>query len=157
MKVKKLTDNTFLCINDLNVMVSLVFKRENVYVSTHNGEKVYNNFEEIAKEFAEKNVEFLVENKQIEKITDIKGYPIKHDQAFDIKQENDLITYRMIENGKVMYYAGFWAIETESTWRVSLSPKVTSVLNNKHEGPFKSKMEANFRCNKLNDLKEREA
>ena len=149
MKARELTENTWLLTNDLNQHISLVFKRENIFISTHSAES-YDNLEQIAKEFSEKLI--ISKNFKEETTIDVLGFPIKHSKAFDITAE-PYPTYSTTEGSKVRFAAGWWVVPFESGFRSGMSPKTTT-LTADSSGPFKTRFDANVTLNNLAKRKE---
>lgn len=149
MFAKPLTQNTWLLTSELGHHVSIVWQRENVFVSTHNNEKIYDSLNQIAAEFAETLIE--KNNEKEESINEVLGYPIKHDVAFDIT-EGKYPTYKTKEGSAVVFAAGWWVLHYNGAYRVGLSPKV-STLDDLCVGPHKDKFSANIALNTTNKRK----
>ena len=79
--------------------------------------------------------------------TEVHGLPIKHPQAHNIEQL-PRVTYTKSERGGTRYAAGYWAIQFANGWSGSLCPKVTTLEEYPHQGPFSQKLELNSVLNK---------
>ena len=64
MKTLQLTENCYLLSSDHHGNVGLVFKRDDMFISTHNSEKIYASLQDIAKEFNEKLTERTVQEEK---------------------------------------------------------------------------------------------
>ena len=149
MFAKPLTQNTWLMTSDLGHHISIVWRRENVFVSTHNHEKIYQSLKQIADEFAETLQEKNTEKE--ESISEVLGYPIKHSVAFEIS-EIPYPTYKSKEGSAVTFAAGWWVLHYNGAYRVGLSPKV-STIDELCAGPHKDKFSANVTLNTTNKRK----
>lgn len=143
MKARKLTENSFILTSDLGNNVALVFKRDESFISSHDTTQIFLSLEQIAQCFNEKLIFEEVEEKAIEKI--LFDYPIKHD-FFIEENEKPFPSYKIKNDSKVVYAAGWWVIPHESGYRLALSPKVLTI-NNKCYGPYKTKFLANAQMN----------
>lgn len=146
MIAKQLTQNSWMITSDYGNNIGLVFKREDQLISTHNQEFTYNSLEEISKEFKEKLK--IKEYEPIIKITQVKGYPIKHDIVFEI-EDTEYPVYKTKKDSNISFVAGYWAIPFAGGARVSLSPKLTTIKSTDCVGPFKEKLEANVAMNQM--------
>jgi hypothetical protein len=149
MFAKPLTQNTWLLTSELGHHISIVWRREDVFVSTHNNERVYQNLKQISDEFAETLVE-KINDKEVSTY-EVLGYPTKHDAAYEIT-EGKFPTYKSKEGSTVVFAAGWWVLHYNGAYRVGLSPKV-STLDDLCVGPHKDKFSANVTLNTVNKRK----
>jgi len=77
-----------------------------------------------------------------DEVGDIEGYPIKHDACFDIISGAQP-SYRKKESSGIRFAAGYYALLFNTGWVGSLCPKVVTLQQNQHLGPFKNKLEMN--------------
>lgn len=80
-----------------------------------------------------------VKKKESDIITDIDGYPIKHDDINIISTEPPIYNKR---EGGVEFIAGYCCIKFERGWALTFCPKYTTFSNNESLGPFRNKIEA---------------
>lgn len=146
---KKLTDNTYILTSQLGHHISLVWKRDEIFISSHKPDRTYNSLKEIATEFAEYLTEKSTDKEEI--INHIFNYPIKHDTQFEITNTT-YPTYKSKEGSNVVFAAGYWVIHYNGAYRVGLSPKV-STLDELCQGPFLDKFSANVSLNVINKRK----
>lgn len=138
---KQLTENTWLFTSDLGNHVSLVFKRENYYISSHDTSKVFSNLSEIAEEFSEKLIEKSIQDEK-EKI-DVFGFPVRHSEIFDARNDDNRPTYKTKEDSDIRYVAGHWVLYAEGKYRTAFCPK-ESTINENCLGPYRDKFSANI-------------
>jgi hypothetical protein len=150
MLSKKLTNSCWLLTSSLGTHTALVWQRGDAFISSHRTDRTYANLEEIAREFAEP----LTEKSEIKEeiISRVLEYPTRHTTAFDISAE-PFPTYKSKENSSVTFAAGYWVIHFNGAYRITLSPKV-STLDDLCVGPFLDKFSANVSLNTCNKQKE---
>jgi hypothetical protein len=68
--------------------------------------------------------------------------PVKHEAAFDIQLE-PLATYVKQEGSSVRYAAGYWGLRFTHSWTGAFCPKISTLAEYDHVGPFASKLELN--------------
>jgi hypothetical protein len=149
MLSKKLTNNTWLLTSDLGHHVSLVWKREDSFISSHNPKKLYKNLEEISTEFAEQLTEKVVDKDEATSM--VLDYPTKHDVAYEISG-SPYPTYKTKENSNVIFAAGYWILHFNGTYRLAISPKI-STLDELCQGPYRDKFTANVNLTTINKRK----
>lgn len=155
--IKKIHDNIFI-IKENEKNTKLVLRGEKCFYSYGDTiEKInFNDFEKIIKKIP-------FEKEEIENANNINGYPVKHDNFF-VVDKNNKEKYKKeemewIENKENVYYtigsniiycAGFWAIKNDDNnentfnkrYYVVYCPKLSTLMKNKHKGPFKDKYSA---------------
>lgn len=146
MEAKKLTDNCHMITDLYNNKLGLTFAVEDKVLFTHDLE-VYSSIEEIAQKFNETVLYTELTSTEISKL-DIDGYPIRHEVCFDVKHEDDRISYKSRENSNIEFYAGWWIVSTESQIRLVLSPK-SSTITDTSMGPYKNKFDCQTEMNRL--------
>lgn len=72
----------------------------------------------------------------------IEHLPIKHDQFHNV-QMHPVISYTKHAQSDVRFAAGYWALLFSTGWSGSLSPKLSTLSEYHHVGPFASKLEMN--------------
>lgn len=88
-----------------------------------------------------KIIDFKQEDTKKEVIKEVNGYPIKHDESFEIMEEKQYSTYSKKEKSEDRYAAGYFSIQFKNKWQQSFCPRVNTLVNNPFYGPFKTKME----------------
>jgi hypothetical protein len=75
-------------------------------------------------------------------VTHVHNLPIKHDSAHNMEME-PCVTYTKTVTSGVRFAAGYWIIKFSTGWMGSLSPKLATLQEYEHVGPFSSKLEMN--------------
>lgn len=70
----------------------------------------------------------------------IDGYPVKHPQTFDIKQ-NEYHSYTKKQGSTIRFAAGHFGILFNYGWVTSYCPKVITLEENQWIGPFRTRLE----------------
>ena len=146
---KKLTNSCWLLTSQLGHHVSLVWQRDDLFISSHKPDRTYSSLTEIASEFAEYLTEKNIDKEEV--TNKILNYPIKHNTSFEIS-EAPYITYKSKEGSNTIFAAGYWVIHYNGAYRVGLSPKVIT-LDELCQGPFMDKFSANVSLNVINKRK----
>ena len=146
---KQLSDSCWILTSALGHHVALVWQRDDLFISSHKSDRTYNSLHEIASEFSEYLTEKSADKEEV--INKVLDYPIKHDKAFDIS-ESPYPTYKSKENSNITFAAGYWVMHVNGGYRVSLSPKV-STLDELCQGPFMDKFSANVSLTSTNKRK----
>lgn len=93
-------------------------------------------------------------NDVIEK--NINGYPIKHQEIYNIEKD-DNPSYTTKEHTYVRYYAGYWIVEKgDGFYTMYLSPKTTTVRDKNGKGPYKERIECMSEINIMNSMVNKE-
>jgi hypothetical protein len=79
----------------------------------------------------------------------VHNLPIKHDHAHNVETA-PYVSYTKTHTSTVRFAAGHWIIQFSTGWLGSLSPKLTTLQEHAHEGPFQSKLEMNTRLTHKN-------
>jgi hypothetical protein len=157
MEVKKLTDVCYLISDTYGNKLGLGMVRDDVILFTHDL-TFYKSFEEIADKFDEKLIYTELTTTDSAK-KEIHEYPIKHDVCFEEEHETHddftTYTYKTREGSNVKFCAGWWVIHTDATYRMVISPKLTTLNPNCH-GPFKNKFDCQAEVARLNKIKREE-
>lgn len=80
--------------------------------------------------------------------------PIKHDEAHNVLRDQ-IISYTKMPQSDVRFAAGYWAIQFNTGWSGSWCPKLVTLLENTHVGPFTTKLEMNTILAQKNKDRER--
>jgi hypothetical protein len=73
-----------------------------------------------------------------EELAVINGYPAKHSGTVASETELDLPVYK---RGKTEHSAGYYGVKFSHGWVTSYCPKLTTLTENEHCGPFRTKLE----------------
>jgi len=74
------------------------------------------------------------------KVFQIGAWPCKHEPVFNIETD-PITTYTKTENSSIKYAAGYWAFQFTNGWSGSWCPKLGTLNEYNHIGPFTSKLE----------------
>ena len=149
MIAKRLTENSWITQGELGNYISLVFKRDGFYISSHNLEKIYSSLKEIAQEFKEKLIEKTIQEEKTK--TELGGFPVRHQEIFDPKNIDTIPTYKTKADSNIRFVAGWWVVYAEGKYRVSCCPK-ESTINEHCSGPFVDKFNANVILAKVKNV-----
>lgn len=149
MEAKKLTETCYMITDAYNNKLGLAMIREMGTLFTYDLE-FYSSLEHIAEKYNEKLVYTELASSD-EVVKEIDGYPIKHD-SFCEEEWMDVdkyYAYKTREGSSVVFCAGWWVIATDSIYRASLSPKL-STISDTSIGPFKSRFDCQAEVTRLN-------
>lgn len=150
MEAKRLTENCHMLIDSHKNRLALVWNIGGSFVKS-GSDNIYSSIEEISKEYGE-NITYTELTDFVEVVTEIDGFPVKHDATFNVTTKNENIIYTSRQGSDVYFCAGWWIIATDSVLRVTLSPKV-STISDTSVGPFKDKFDCQAELNRLNKLR----
>lgn len=74
-------------------------------------------------------------------LVEVLGYPTDQENAFSIEETNGVPTFAKTAKSKVRFAAGHWGIKFPKGWVESFCPKLDTLTNYKHIGPFKDTMD----------------
>ncbi len=80
--------------------------------------------------------------------------PIKHAEAHNVVKD-PIISYTKLPQSDVRFAAGYWAIQFQTGWSGSWCPKLQTLEENTHVGPFTNKLEMNTILAQKNKDRER--
>ena len=83
------------------------------------------------------------ESKQDDKMLEIEGFPVKHDQYFLVDSTDDFHTYVKREGSEDYYLAGYFCIQFNGKWQPAFCPRVNTLSEYAFKGPFKDKLTMN--------------
>lgn len=100
------------------------------------------------------NIELEVLEPQQEQVQDleqqiVQGFPVKHWPVFNVSTTTP-ITYTKTATSKTAYAAGYWAFLFAAGWTGSWCPKLQTLQDYQHIGPFTSKLEMQTAINAKN-------
>lgn len=134
MKARKISDNVWL-LSRGKELYGFATRLEHQFRIQNKEEILFvDSLEEYASLYGEKLEE---ETTLVEKVKDIDGYPIRHDEVFNVEGR----TYTKSEKSNTRYAAGYYVIETDGKHHGGFCPKVETIQDAVIEGPFKTKFE----------------
>ena len=102
--------------------------------------KYFSSLEDMSKKLGHP-VEFEEVEKPIElELSEVAGFPIKHNSAFDILNDN-FPSYAKTSKSSNRFAAGYYGILFNYGWVSSYCPKVSTLNEYEWIGPFKTRLE----------------
>ena len=151
IEAKQLTTNTWF-IKDSGFVIGMIYLEHDKYVSiTKTSCSEYDTFKE-AKAFYGKRVkEILAESfESIDEkaISDISGFPVKHDNI-TIKEEGTRPIYQRVNS---VYVAGYWTVKYSEVWVSAFCPLLSTIESYPSNGPYKTELEMKSKIASNNKL-----
>ena len=133
MRAKEITPGSWILYNNNEIKLGLLIKNNEQYslfkqhrIDRYTFESLESKFGKIVWEDRK-----IVESKKIT----ISKLPINSDEAFDIREEDDIPTYTKTEKGKARHVPGYWGIKFADGYVSGFCPKYTTVTENDSIGP----------------------
>lgn len=107
----------------------------------NNVEKVYDDLTKACWDLAI-NFDEKIEEPVVESHESVQGYPTKcpaFNPIWDIKRK--LPVFTKTEKSRTLHAAGYYIIRFDTGWAQAFCPKVSTLDENHHQGPFKDKVE----------------
>lgn len=79
----------------------------------------------------------------------IEGYPVKHATWYNIVKD-PLPSYTRSESSQIRYAAGYYVLKFPNGWSGSFCPKLTTLGEYDHIGPFTTKIEMQLQISSKN-------
>ena len=114
---------------------------EAVKVVINGEESVYDNINAACWKLAI-NIDNKVEEPVVEAQESVLGYPTKcpaFNPIWDIKRK--LPVFTKTDKSRTLHAAGYYIIRFDTGWAQAFCPKVSTLDENQHQGPFKDKVE----------------
>jgi hypothetical protein len=111
--------------------------------------KNFINLEEFISKLGKVTIEEAVITVKEEISNTINGFPIKHKTFANVELE-PYPTYTKAQHTKGRYAAGFWALKFQQGWTYAFCPKLTTLAENEHIGPYTTKIELNHQISQKN-------
>lgn len=109
----------------------------------------YPNLEDLQKQQAW-TITFVSKPQEAEKtVCEIDHLPIKHSDPQNIQREH-VISYTKQSTSSVRFAAGYWGLKFNA-WQGSFCPKLQTLDEYEHVGPFQTKLEMNTILAKKNN------
>tara|TARA_R110000868_G_scaffold9620_6_gene47575 strand:- start:9780 stop:10256 length:477 start_codon:yes stop_codon:yes gene_type:complete len=149
--LRVLTDNSWLAWHGDNRQALVVQTAEQLLWVTTQGAQEFQDQEHLQKTLnIELEVLELQETLEIaQDLQKVQGFPVKHWPVFNINTE-PYVTYTKSATSKVSYAAGYWAFLFAAGWTGSWCPKLQTLQDYQHIGPFTSKLEMQTAINGKN-------
>jgi hypothetical protein len=85
-------------------------------------------------------IEAMTVNIREPELGNIDGYPVKHNTFFDSSMD-PVPNYARTAKGRDRYAAGYYALRFPQGWTNSFCPRLNTLGDYEHAGPFKTKLE----------------
>ena len=142
-KILQLTANSWL-IRAGSGASGLLFKTDAEYLFMSPSSRLtFEDLKAVEKKFGKLDTENRVEE---EEVANIRGYPVKH-QGITVVSEDPA---HYTTGGKVIFAAGYWGLKFTNGWTQAFCPKVRTLSDYDHVGPFKNKLEMLNHLSNLN-------
>ena len=82
---------------------------------------------------------------------EVMGYPTDREEVFNISEIEGFPTFTKKADSKSIHVAGWYGIRFKNGWVTTLCPRLSTVKNNVHLGPFKTKMDLKVIINQQKD------
>jgi len=143
MQARPLTESSFILATDAGERFGLLVKKENeIELITSETKNIFSDVAALEELFGD-SIHFLkpLEHKEAENL-DVSGYPVKHEEIFEIDESSEFTTYKSSPNSRVRWVPGWWAIRFTREYICFLCPKLSTLSDNEFMGPFKTRFDA---------------
>lgn len=72
---------------------------------------------------------------------EVMGYPTDQEEVFNVQEIEGYPTFTKKAASRSTHVAGWYGLRFKNGWVCSLCPRLTTIQNNIHVGPYKSKMD----------------
>lgn len=139
MHAKEITPSSWIFYDDNEAKVGLLIQKDDQF-SLFSKDKIsrYNSKAELIKAFTSIVWEerIVVESKTIT----IGKLPVDSDEIFDLI-EGDVTSYKKTKTGRARFVPGYYGLKFSNAYTGSLCPKLITIEQNEHIGPFITKFE----------------
>jgi hypothetical protein len=149
MRIKKtniqanpVTPVSWILTDEENTRIGLMTASDDVFrVIMPTGKQEFSSIKDLEKACGWK-ITFISKTDDAEPTNQLNGLPVKHSAVFNT-EEKPFVSYTRISTSQVRFAAGYWGIRFAHIWSGSLCPKVQTLAENQHIGPFSTKLELN--------------
>jgi len=139
-KLKSITDASWILYHNGNKKAMIVTTDSGIMAIGDLPYKNFIDFDDFAKKLGAV-ISFDETEKAVEpEVSKIDGYPVKHPNTFDVKQEQ-YSSYTKKLGSSIRFAAGYFGILFNYGWVTSYCPKVVTLNENKWIGPFRTRLE----------------
>lgn len=139
MFARSLTESSFMLFDDSGERIGILVQTDTVMFLTKQGKYEFESIDELYELTGP--IEFR-EIKKLVKTTDIEGYPIRHDQFYDVETHDNITSYASTPGGKRRFCAGWFSVKYERGYLTWLAPQLNSLVQDEFTGPYKTQHEA---------------
>ena len=141
MQARAVTESSYIMITDIGERFGILLKDDKVSLITKEAKHEFDTIADLEEVLGEK-ISFVKKEQHKEASNiDIDGYPVKHDEVFDV-EKGKLISYKSTPNSRVRWIAGWWGIKFTRGYICFLCPKNATLTENEYVGPFKTQFDA---------------
>ena len=148
MQATPFSEKSFILATDFGERLGIIIKdpqEENLTLVTKDSQDDFGSVKEL-EEILSDEIHFIEpENTTTDEDLWLEGFPIKHKKTYNVEHETledaEIIKYTSTPNSKVQWVAGWWAVKINDTYVGFFCPKLATVTENNHVGPFKDKAE----------------
>lgn len=72
---------------------------------------------------------------------EVMGYPTDQEEVFNVKETDSYPTFTKKAHSKSVHAAGWYGLKFKNGWVTVLCPRLSTLHNNTHVGPYKTKMD----------------
>lgn len=153
---KQLTENSWMLNNTkLNKNVGLVNQKNGKFFLIGNALE-FNSLSEVAKHLGGKLLdspqEISEEEKEANAVSDINGFPVKHDEVHDIEEielnGEKIQTYKIKKGSKKIYAAGYFGLLFKSGACGAFCPLLKTLIDHGFIGPYNNEIDLEFNLKK---------
>ncbi len=133
-KLMQLSPNSWL-LRTLAGESGLLFKTDETYLyMSPTARAEFASYDDVQARFGKLKIEERVEE---EEVSNIKGYPVKHQGITIVTEDPPHYT----TGGKVIFAAGYWGLKFTNGWTQAYCPKLDTTVSHESVGPFKNRLE----------------
>lgn len=143
MKLKSLTDTSWMLLDDKSERVGVLTKSTSSFIlTTPGGKTTFADEKEINSFFMEDIFTKVEANVKVEENFMLDAWPVSSGNPIKIKSENSLPCYVKKEGSKAVHCAGYYCLKFPGGWITSFCPRLSTVEKYEYAGPFKTEIEA---------------
>lgn len=135
---KSVIKNKFWILEEDAKRVGMMnFKDNNYVITLRRKDYVVNN----AKDLKKMGIEFIMRDLKHGGHLEVMGYPTDQEEVFNVSKKDGLPTFTKKAHSKSVHAAGWYGLKFKNGWVAVLCPRLTTLQNNTHVGPYKTKMD----------------
>ena len=132
LQAKEVVKDSFWIVERNGTKIGTLRRKTDSYILYENNsrtETVLDNLDDI--KFTETDTKNTIN-------VSIYGYPTNVDTVFNTNLQDDVAVYTKTANSKQYFVAGYWGILFPMGWRPSFCPRLKTLQDYTHLGPFKN-------------------
>lgn len=144
-KLSQITENSWFMKTNSDI-TGLLIKKDKYTFLTKTNKETFDTLDDIASKYGK--ISYI--EREVEIASNIDGFPVRHKDIEVISSNPPIFVKKTKIGSNVEFYAGYWSIKHPNGWGSALCPKVSTVKETEHEGPFRTKLECTNNNNILN-------